>query len=188
MYDILYIGTSMIKHIRPLDLSSSIARVFVKSLSGALIKQLHNYIKKKKINTKLCKYFLLECGSNDCDTFIENKFEQIKDDFNALVSCIRANNPNLKLFVNSLVPRTTTRHSLLNFEANRSKLNSYYESLAENDDRFFYIKHDLFDDSNTIDKLLYDGVHMHPIYGVPTYLNEIKKYFSEFHPDIDIFK
>ena len=177
----------MIKHIRVESFFTGgdcIKNVFLKSISGGRILDVYNFIRSRTFLQ--CKYFMLTVGSNDCDCG-NNKAprgettvdlaQQIIDEYMILINYLRNFYSNPKIFVNQLIPRTRTRYSKEIFESNRIKLNSYLENLTKTDDSLVFVKHPAFENVDKLNSMLYDGVHIHPVNGVPIYVNEIKSVF-----------
>lgn len=194
-YDLCIIGTSMVKHIKVKDFidNETINDVYLKSISGGKIKDVYDFIKAKSF--KFCKYFIITCGSNDCDCYIPSNsgeknqlivdksddvsfiIKNIIDDYSLLIDYLHKTYNNSYIFVNQLIPRLRTRFLFNNFELNRIKLNTYLENLAKFDSNIVFIKHVTFE--TNLKNLLYDGVHIHPVNGVPKYVKEIKDVFNE---------
>ena len=164
----------MIKHIRIDNFLNinGINNVFLKSISGGKIQDVYNFIRARKFTQ--CKYFILTVGSNDCDCAnnSSNFTQKIIDEYMVLINYLKESYLSSKIFVNQLVPRTRTRYSKEVFETNRVKLNSYLEECS--DENLVFIKHPAFEDIDKLSTLLYDGVHIHPVNGVPIYVDEIK--------------
>ncbi len=177
-YNLCIFGTSMIKHIRIENFLSinGINNVFLKSISGGRILDVYNFIRARTF--KGCQYFILTVGSNDCDCVMSSTSSQkIIDEYMILINYLKNSYLNSKIFVNQLIPRTRTRYLKDVFDMNRVKLNCHLEELAKNDDYLIFIKHPAFEDIDKLSTLLYDGVHIHPVNGVPIYVNEIKSVF-----------
>lgn len=166
-YEFVFIGTSMIKHIK-----LSIKNSYLKALSGARIEILFNFIKTKFFSN--CKYFMLTCGSNDCDSTIA--IESTTHIYLQLLKYLREKFTDAVIFINELVPRTRTRTE--HYENNRKILNEFLEIFCKNNFKYEFIKHDSFENRQNLNTYLYDGVHLHPINGVPEYIKEINKVLS----------
>ena len=180
-YNLCIFGTSMIKHIRVeefLSTKSNINNIFLKSISGGRILDIYNFIRARSFSG--CKYFIITCGSNDCDCAKSDLNQQIIDEYSVLINYLRIVYKDSKIFMNQLIPRTRTRYLSANFEANRTKLNKFLESWVKTEENLFFIKHPAFESLDKLSTLLYDGVHIHPINGVPVYVNEIKSVFDSY--------
>lgn len=171
------IGTSMVKHINP-KLIFDEKKTFFKSIGGGLITNIHEFLKKRDGLFDKCKCFLITCGSNDCDSVaeigktIENMIELAQYLSNAY--------PAANLFFNKLVPRTKTKYTELDvFDKKRVCFNNFLESTLTLMVPCKIISHEGFESKDELDKLLYDGVHLSPMHGVPLYIDEIKKHLHD---------
>lgn len=171
-FEVALVGTSMVKHIDSNKLFEN-KKCFFKSISGGLIKDVFEFLKKRDGFFIDCKIIVLTAGSNDCDSL--NDISKVISDYLDLAQYLNKTYPNAKLVFNKLIPRLKTRYTKLEeFELKRACFNNFLESTLFALVPCKIVNHEGFEIADCIESLLVDGVHMSPLKGVSIYVNEIK--------------
>lgn len=172
-FEACLIGTSMIKHIDTNKLFAN-RKCFFKSISGGQIKDVLEFIKKREGFFDNCKFIVLTCGSNDCDSYKEIKINI--NDMLELAEYVSKMYPKAKLVINQLIPRLKTKFiHLEDFEKKRVLFNNFLnDTVSLMIPNCVIVKHPAFEVKSELESFLLDGVHMSPLRGVPIYIEEIK--------------
>ena len=173
-YDSCLIGSSMIKDIDSKLVFPNSKRCFFKSISGGKIKDVYNFLKNRENLLKNSKYFIVTCGSNDCDSLSDIK--DVLNDYLEMALYLKNTFNTSCLIFNKLIPRTKCRYvSLLDFEKRRNCFNTFLEiivPLTVSD--CIIVDHLAFEMKTDLNDLLLDGVHISPLKGLPIYIEQIK--------------
>jgi hypothetical protein len=181
-FETCLIGTSMIKHIRPVDLFKK-KKCFYKSISGGSIKHVDAFLRTKEGYFDNCETFVITCGSNDCDS--TKKINETVAAYFELCWYLHQKYPNAHLVLNTLVPRQTTRYTTPEeFEKRRVLFNQFLvssiNSLIWNAK---IVLHPKFEDPELLATMLSDGVHLSVDHGVAVYVAEISSVLNELKAD-----
>ncbi len=183
-FETCLIGTSMVKHIRPVDLFGK-RKCFFKSISGGLIKHIDSFLRTREGYFESCNMFVVTCGSNDCDS--KNEISETLTAYLDLCLYLSEKYPNARLILNTLVPRQNTRFTTQEeFEERRvlfnQFLNSSVNSLIWN---ARIVSHPNFENRESLSTLLSDGVHLSVDQGVLIYVQEIKTVLNDLKFDLE---
>jgi hypothetical protein len=171
-FETCLIGTSMIRNIRSADLFPT-KKCFFKSINGGLIEHVDSYLRAREGFFDHCHTFVLTCGSNDCDS--KNEINETVAAYYALCWYLHLKYPTARLVLNTLVPRQHTRFTTpAEFEKRRKQFNQF---LVANISGVIWnarvVFHPEFEDRESLDTLLSDGVHLSIDRGVLVYVEEI---------------
>ena len=172
-YEACLIGSSMIKSIDPKQIFPD-KRCHFKSISGGKIKDVHNYLKNNANLLKNSQYFIVTCGSNDCDSL--NNINDVLNDYLELAEYLKNTFNTSSCFIfNKLIPRTKCRYvSLLEFEKRRTCFNNFLEVYVPLTVSCIIVDHLAFEIKTGLNDLILDGVHISPFKGLPIYVEQIK--------------
>jgi hypothetical protein len=184
-FDSCLIGSSMIKHIDKCNLleQTQFKKTYFKSISGGLIKNVLQNLKEMESELFNCKLFVITVGSNDCDSL--NQIDKVIADYFDLIEYLRETYSSETVFVlNKLIPRLKTRYTKLD-EFNKRRLcfnNFIQDSLSvinSSSSPFCIVEHERFEDENSLNDLLSDGVHLSVQKGVGFYVEDIKNVLNK---------
>ncbi len=191
-FDSCVIGSSMIKNINKLDLfeNSKFKNTYFKSISGGLIKHVHEDLKNMSHELKNCKLFIITVGSNDCDSL--NQIDKVIGDYLDLVEYLRDTySSETCIILNKLIPRLKTRYTKLDdFDKRRLCFNNFIQNslCTMFSSSLFVVEHERFEireneidatNNNILNEFLSDGVHLSIQKGVKLYVEDIKNVLNK---------
>jgi hypothetical protein len=175
----------MIKSINKFDLfkQTQFRKTYFKSISGGLIKNVLQDLKDMAFKLNKCKLFVITVGSNDCDSL--NQIDKVIGDYLDLVEYVRETYPpETVIILNKLIPRLKTKYTQLDeFDKRRKCFNNFIQNglsvMFSSSSTYFVVEHERFEDSNSLNDLLSDGVHLSVQKGVVFYVEDIKNVLNK---------
>ena len=145
-----------------------------KSISGGLTRHCHEYVKSRELLLANCKYFIVVCGSNDCDMFYD--INKVIMDYLEFAQYLSKMFPRARLIFNKLVPRLRTKNRTIEeFELRRVCFNNFLEQSLPNIIPCTIVTHDIFERKEKLKDFLSDGVHFSPLRAIPIYENNLRQ-------------